>query len=184
MMVSQVYRSHFLILLKMASRLPRRNSRIRTSGNGFPAIRKCLKCSPNPVLPAKIPFPFFTKSGIPAIKSSILLNSAWRLEPPLLRTPSLPRNASPNSISTGIPTTTPDAIHKQTACNLGNGPLYSGVKKALKTSHGHSNSLRGQKSNRRKPEADSPASFPTVKRMIKVSAFMLGPLFTTTSPSP
>ena len=64
------------------------------------------------------------------------------------------KNASPNLTSTGILITTPDAIHRQKPCNLGNGPSYSGEKKVLKIWHGHSNLSQGKKSGRRKPEAE------------------------------
>lgn len=43
--------------------------------------------------------------------------------------------------------------------------------------------IAGKKSGRRKPEADFPDSFPTVKRMTKASASMPEALFMTTSPS-
>lgn len=48
----------FSILPKEGNLSLRRNSRIRSSGNGFPATRKYSTCSPNLVLPAKVLFPF------------------------------------------------------------------------------------------------------------------------------
>ncbi len=87
------------------------------------------------------------------------------------------KNASPNLTSTGILITTPDAIHRQKPCNLGNGPSYSGEKKVLKIWHGHSNLSQGKKSGRRKPEADFPDSFPIVKKNDKGISVHAGSAF-------
>lgn len=116
------------------------NSRTSHSGNGSPPTRKSSECLPYPGQPANKPYPYFTASGTRTIKRSAPLKPAWLWGQGLPQMSSLLKNACPNSIFTGNPTSNPHAIPRRTRCSRGNGPSFSVAERAWKTCPGPSSS--------------------------------------------
>lgn len=116
------------------------NSRTSHSGNGSPPTRKSSECLPYPGQPANKPYPYFTASGTRTIKRSAPLKPAWLWGQGLPQMSSLLKNACPNSIFTGNPTSNPHVIPRRTRCSRGNGPSFSVAERAWKTCPGPSSS--------------------------------------------